>query len=831
MIGLVKEDHSAPVVAVQIWVGTGSIHEEDYLGGGLSHYLEHMLFKGTTNRPPGSISKEIDGAGGDINAYTTYDRTVYHTTLPGDRWRVGLEVLGDAVMNANFPEEEWLREREVVLREVAMGRDDPNRIVHKLLMRTAFRVHPYRHPIIGHENVLTRMTRSELKNFYRIHYVPDNMITVIVGDIDAGEVEAAIRETFVNFHRRPRAPVVLPSEPAQASPRFGRETGAFNLSRLEWSYHTVSLNHPDTSALDVLAKILGGGRSSRLVRELVEEKKLAVSADAWSWTPGENGMFGFSAVFPPENETDLLATIQEQIDAWGNTIFTGEEISKAQRQILVSELSGLQTAAGQARDYASGEFYAGDPSFSESYLAGVNRVTADDLSNVFNKYVRAENQTTVILSPEVEEKGEARKSESRNATLPERITLANGSTLIIREDHRLPFVYFAVAAGGGLLAENRDRAGVTQLMADMLTRGTATRTASQIAESVESIGARLNPYSGRNSFGLTARCLSEDTETFADILGDCLVRPEFPQDEMDKQRNIQLAAVRQQMERPMYQAQQQLRDMLFPGHPYSWIPAGTLQSIEEIVRTDLVSLHRKLVVSSNLVLSIFGDVSVEQATEIATRILAAAPSGPPMTPATTQPAPKLPASRKREEPKEQAIILIGFPGVDVLDSRVDALSILENALSGLSSDLVIEIRDKRGLAYYAGAYQRAGREPGSVVFYAGTRPDVLLEVENLLNEQIERVSTEGLREEELSRSRAQLIATHEKGLQDNGGLAQTCALNELYGLGYLHAFKTRERLEAVPSEEIQRAAAELLKADQRAVSIVVPESAANAENP
>ena len=202
-----------------------------------------------------------------------------------------------------------------------------------------------------------------------------------------------------------------------------------------------------------------------------------------------------------------------------------------------------------------------------------------------------------------------------------------------------------------------------------------------------------------------------------------------------------------------------------------------------------------------------------------------------MTPATTKPAPKLPASRKREEPKEQAIILIGFPGVDVLDSRVDAISILENALSGLSSDLVIEIRDKRGLAYYAGAYQRAGREPGSVVFYAGTRPDVLPEVENLLNEQIERVSTKGLREEELSRSRAQLIATHEKGLQDNGGLAQTCALNELYGLGYLHAFETRERLEAVPSEEIQRAAAELLKADQRAVSIVVPKSAVNAENP
>jgi zinc protease len=656
------------------------------------------------------------------------------------------------------------------------------------------------------------------------------MIMVIVGDIDADEVESAIREFFAGFHRRPRAPVVLPTEPTQASPRFGRETGAFNLSRLEWSYHTVPLSHPDTSALDVLAKILGSGRSSRLVRELVEERQLAVSADAWSWTPGENGMFGFSAVFPPENEADLLASIQEQIDAWRTMTFTDEEIQKAQRQILVSELSGLQTAAGQAGDYASGEFYAGDPTFSESYLAGVNRVTAKDLSYVLDRYVRTENRTIVILSPEKEETRISDVSKGSHESLPERIALPGGSTLIVREDHRLPFVYVSVAAGGGLLAESADRAGVTKLMADMLTRGTATRTASEIAEDVESMGARLHPYSGRNSFGLTARCLSEDTEAFADLLADCLIRPEFPRDEMNKQRDIQLAAVRQQMERPMYQAQQQLRDMLFPGHPYRWIPAGTLESVERISREDLVDQHRELVVSSNLVLSIFGDISVEQATRIATGVLKDAPSGPPMTPATSRPDPKLPASRNREEPKEQAIILIGFPGVDVLDPRVDALGILENALSGLSSDLVIEIRDKRGLAYYAGAYQRPGREPGSVVFYAGTRPDVLQEVEGLLEEQIERVSTEGLRDEELSRSRAQLIASHEKGLQDNGRLAQTCALNELYGLGYLHAFKTRERLEAVSPAEIQRAAAELLKPGQKAVSIVVPEAQAEVEN-
>ncbi len=826
MIGLVKEDRSAPVVAVQIWVGTGAIHEEEYLGGGLSHYLEHMLFKGTTNRPPGNISKEIDGAGGDINAYTSYDRTVYHTTLPSDQWRVGLDVLGDAMMNANFPEEEWLREREVVLREVAMGKDDPNRIASKLLMRTAYRVHQYPHPKNGNKEVLVRMTRAELQAFYRKHYVPDNMIIVIVGDIDAEEVEMAIRETFAGFHRRPRAPVIVPKEPAQASARFGRETGAFNLSRLEWAYHTVPLTHPDTPALDVLAGVLGSGRSSRLVRELVEDRKIAVSADAWSWTPKENGMFGFSVVLPPENEVEVRDAIKKLVLAWQNTKFTQDEIRKAQRQILVSELSGLQNVTGQARDYASGEFYAGDPTFSEQYLASANRVTAQDLTHVLNKYVRPKNRTIAILSPELEQAEESAQANERAQARPERVFLPGGIPLIVREDRRLPFVYFAVACGGGLLAETRDRAGSTQLMADMLTRGSSTRTASQIAESIESIGARLRPYSGRNSFGLTARCLTEDVDTFAEILGDCLLTPRFPEEELEKQRNIQLAGIRQQLERPMFQAQQQLRDMLFPGHPYSWIPQGTLESVESVTRDTLEELHRELVVSGNLVLSIFGDVSVEEATKTASRILASLPSGPAMKPSGVRPQATLPDKSMRTEPREQAILLIGFPGVDLLDPRVDALNILENALSGLSSDLVIEVRDKRGLAYYAGAYQMSGREPGAVVFYAGTRPDVLEEVEALLDEQIERMSAKGLRDEELSRSRAQLIAAHEKSLQNNGGLAQTCALNELYGLGYLHAFSTRQRLEAVTAEDVRQAATEFLVPGARALSVVVPDASA-----
>ncbi|MBN1268341.1 MAG: insulinase family protein, partial [Kiritimatiellae bacterium] len=348
MTCLVKEDHSAPVVAIQVWVGTGSIHEGRHLGAGLSHAFEHMVFKGTPTRPMGAITREISDAGGDINAYTSFDRTVFHAVLPSDHWRVGLEVLADAAMNANFPEEEWAKERQVILREIAMGRDNPDSVLHNLMWATAYTTHPYRHPVIGHEDIFRTITRDDLAGFVRENYVPDNMITVVAGDVDIRGAEAALRETFGAFQRRARPPVILPAEPAQVAPRFARKTGAYEVTRLAWSYPATDLAHPDTPALDVLASIVGAGRSSRLVQELREKQKLVLDIEAWSFTPRYPGLFGISASFEPDKEEAVLTAIQAEIDRWLSEPFSEEEVAKARRMALVSALSGLQTMAGQA---------------------------------------------------------------------------------------------------------------------------------------------------------------------------------------------------------------------------------------------------------------------------------------------------------------------------------------------------------------------------------------------------------------------------------------------------------------------------------------------------
>lgn len=824
MVVLVKPDHSAPVVAVQIWIGSGAIHEGNNLGAGLAHYMEHMIFKGTPTRGPADITREIDDAGGSINAYTAHDRTVFYADLPSRNWKVGVDVLSDAVMNATLPADEWEREKEVILREFAMGYDSPPRVHGKLLYETAYRVHPYRVPVIGHEEVFRTMTREHLESFFREHYVPDNMIFVVVGDVQTAGVVDYLKSTFKDFHRRARAPVMLPDEPAQLSPRFARQTGPYQVSRLHWTYHTVSLDHPDAPALDVLADILGNGRSSILNRTLLEERNLVHSISAWSHTPAQGGMFGISASYDPDKEDEVMAAIRDVLQQYRTGAFRDEDIAKARRSAMINELGELQTMSGQASSYGAGEYYAGNPRFSEQYLASIETVDNGRLHDVFNKHIIGGYETIAIISPTSAVTETMAGSGSIEFPIA-RQSLSNGIPLVVREDRRLPFIYVSVAMGGGLLSEDATNNGITQLTADLLTRGTTTRSAMQIADIIESRGASIAGFAGRNSFGLNAHALTEDRAMLMELIADCLLNPEFPADELDKQRGRQIAALRQQLEQPMYLAQEKLRAQLFPGHPYQMNTLGTEESLAAIHHDAMIAYYRRHLAPDNFSIAIFGDISADEARALAEHHFGGLSGTSAVATGWAAATPQLPAHAEQRGPFEQAILLMGFPGIDIHDPRNDAMNILQRAMSGLSSELAIEIREKRGLVYFVGAMAMSGREPGLFALYAGTREDAITEVESLMRTDLERIRRDGLTTNELERARSQLIAAHDMSMQNTGELAQLSALNELYGLGYAYLFDTPRRLALVTNDDVRSLAADILTDNLSAISRMLPEAA------
>ncbi len=821
MTCLLKADHSAPVASIQFWVGTGAIHEEEFLGSGLSHAVEHMIFNGTPTRSANDITREIDQAGGRINAYTTLDRTVFYTEIPASQWKVGFDALADSLMHASFPQEQWDQERLVILREFAMGYDDPNRVLNKLLWRTVYRTHPYRVPTIGFEDVFSARTRDDLATFFARNYVPDNMTLVIVGDLDLAAVEAEIRTTLTPFTRQARAPVVLPEEPAQLTPREARITGDYNVGRLVWCYRTVPLTHPDAAALDVLAYVAGHGRSSRLVQEIQETQQLCSEISAWSFTPQHDGLFGVSTTFAPESESDLRAAIEAQIKTLATIPFSEEEVSKARRQLLMGELNDLRTMQGQASSLASGQFFTGDFRFGERYLEQLSAINSTDLQRVARTYLVDETRTVVLLTPETESKETPNKKNEAIFSPAVLTTLSNGVRVITRTDTRLPLTSACIALAGGLRSEPANKQGMTALLADLLTRGTPTHDAESFATKVETLGASLSPFSGLNSLGMRIHGLDRDMPQLLTLAADALKNATFPPEEIVKQREIQLAHLRRQQEQPMYHAQRQLEEAIYAGHPYARERLGTEASLHTIDTDDLIAYRNALLNPTELVIALAGNITPLEATKLAAacfETLSPREATPSPTPTAN---PELPGVVTKHMPREQAIVIAGFPGVAVTDPRADALAILEQSMSGLASTLGESVRGEHALAYFVGAYSRSGIDPGLYAIYAGTQAAHAQQVADLFAVECERVRTEGLSTQEIERATRQLIAAHEMSQQNSSSVAMKAALNELYGLGHDYDDSLARRLNAVTQEELMAAAA-LLAPETRTLSFVLP---------
>ncbi|MBR4190120.1 MAG: insulinase family protein [Kiritimatiellae bacterium] len=827
---LLKPDASAPLVAIQYWVRAGAIHEAEHLGGGLSHYLEHMVFKGTPTRAPGVISTTIADAGGEINAYTSVDRTVFHVVMPSDKAELGLDVLTDAVFHPSFPEEEWEREREVVFREWAMGEDDPDRVSSRLLFESVYRVHPYRVPVIGWKDILRKMGRAELAAYHAAHYSPDNMILAIAGDFDPDRMEAAVRAAMAKIPRTPNEPVYIPEEPEQSGERMLRKTGRYEVARLSWGFHTVELAHEDAPALDVLASVTGAGRGSLLVKRWVEENALFTDAGTWSWTPQHPGFFAIYGDCRPEDEGKAVAALREEVERWKTEPFGEAQIERARRGLLVAAVQQLASVEGLASSMASGEFYAGDPRRIESYFDRVAKVTPEDLTRVARKYLREENGSWSILAPEGD--GEAAAAPAAAAAAPEARmrTLSNGLRVVLMENPRLPTATYAAVVGGGQLAEPEGQAGVAALAADLLARGTSKHTAAELADWLEPQGVGVEGYAGRNTHGLTVQGLSDRLGVLREAFAECLLESTFPADEFARQRDRQLVALRQENESPMAQASQRMRDAMFPGHPYRPSPKGTPESLAAMAPEDLAAFHKRLFVPENTVISVFGDIRADEEFAWLEETFGGLPAGggAPSWPAL----PEVPGGDRRIEaelPFNQTVLVRAWPGIATCDPRDDDVSVLLDTLSGLSSDLFKEVRDKRGLAYYTGARQFTGPVGGLLLAYAGTTEQGLAEVERQVDAQIRRLAGEGPRQDEVDRAVAQMRVDAARAMQDLPGLARACAVDELLGLGYRHPLDVEGRLSELTVESVRDAARELMGEKPSLTVVVKPSADAEAD--
>lgn len=820
----VKEDRNAPLVSVQAWVRTGSIHEGHLRGTGVSHLVEHMVFQGAGERGPGELAKAVQDSGGYLNAYTSFDRTVYWIDTLSEGLDTALHVLADLTTRATFPHAEFAKEKDVIRREIDMGKDDPGRMLSQLMFSTVYREHPFREPVIGHLDRFNAVDRDTAFQYYRERYQPGNMFVVVVGDTTAEAARALVEKHFGHALPCFAPPVTILPEPSQAGPRRAALTFSTEISRMELAWRIPGLLHPDTPALEVLGVLAGTGRSSRLFRSVRERQGLVHSISAGAYTPPQGGLFYIGVECDPEQREAAEAAILTETERLRTEPVSAAEVLRARRLFLAEQLGSLTTMRGQATDLGGNWHAAHHPDFTRTYLAAVDRVTPEDIQRVARLYLLPDTLTVVSLDPPAEALA-ATASTAASDGLPQiqRHVFANGLTLLVREDPRLPAVSMHACLRGGLLAENVVTNGSGRLMSRTLVKGTATRSAEEIADTIENGGGSFGAESGGSSFAVSAQVLTPEWPEALALIADTLLHPAFPEIEIERERSRQLAGLRQEQDHPSFVAFRELKRAAYGTHPLSLNRNGTPQSVAALTKQTLTQLHQSILTTGNLVISVFGDVTFAEVREAVEKAFATLPPGGRSSHAEGLPVPPWRAeSLTISSTKRQAFLVAAFPTVELCHPDRLALDLIDEACSDMASRFFERIREQHGLAYSVGTTQVIGMAPGLFTFYLSTSPEQLEFAQKELLAEIHNLAHDGLTVEELDRARRTWTGKQAMQHQSNAGLAQQSALNELYGLGFDHDQRILDRVRTLPLAEVNAVARRYFANTEPILSRVTP---------
>ncbi len=841
LTAVVRENHGARVTAVQIWVKAGSVYEHENEAG-LTHQIEHMIFKGTPTRGPGVLARTIESMGGTINAYTSLDYTVYHCVVPSEHTETAIDILADAVLNSTFDPAELEREKKVVLEEIRMRNDMPRSRLWNLLMATAYERSPYRLPVIGNPESVKSFTREGILRYMKRRYRPCQMSVVVAGDVDTGPVLNKLKTVFAARKKEEPDKVSLPEDPPQQQVRVASEGMKIGEGYMAVAFSGIPcFTHPDAPVLDVLAALLGDGYSSRLVYSLKERDRLVHSIDASAFTPRGQGLFEISAALDPANCTSALEGILGEVYRLISEPVMEEELQRAKTKVLSDFIYSQETMEGEARELGVFTTLAGDPAGSLLYIQRVRAVRPGDIMDAARRYFHPSNVNVALVMPEEEipaldtesleaitqrAYGMAAAEEGMPPATDFRVVplhLENGLTVLLKRAPDNPTVSMTLAFPGGLRYESADNNGIFNFMAQAWTRGTERHPALELAETLEGMGALVSGFSGQNSFGLKGRCLKEHLDDFLDVFSEILMHPAFPDDEVTKLKPMISAAIRRQDDNLAGVAIREFRRLLFEPSPYAMNTLGTLETVAAFTSADLKAAIKRYAVPDRAVLAISGDIDTDTLSQRLSELLGKWQASAPIPEPPAQPAPlEKPEYGNIVKEKQQTHIVLGFEGTSMSSPDRYALDVLNAVLAGQGGRLFSTLRDKESLAYSVTSFVSPGLEHGAFAFYIACAPEKKEQAQKSLWREIYRVKATGVTGQEVRRAVNWLAGREETGLQTNSARAMDMALHELYGLGYDFSEHYVERIKQVTVAQVNEAAAKFITPDRYVLVIVGP---------
>lgn len=907
MIVVVQELHSAPVVSAQVWIKTGSIYEQEHVGAGLSHFLEHLLSGGATTKRTEEESKALlSHIGAEINASTGLESVRYYINTTGQFASEAVDLLSDWMQNSLITPKEFDREREVIQNEFAMGQGEPGRIFWKLTQQTRFREHPARHPTIGYLDEYLNITREEIVAFYKRMYVPNNMLFVVAGDVDRMAVLKQIAGLWSSRPTGKLPELSFPIEPAPTKPRSAEGMADMRQPMLRLAWPGTRQGARGDEALDLLSVILGDGETSRLVHG-VRDKGLASTVSAYniSWAWGE-GFFGIDAtiapprppatgpasggagkpmtqpgsmvqpgavakagsapvpaskpaVTAPATAPSLSPEYQQAIEMTKLAILeevhrirrdgvSAEELARAKRQILAEVVNEAQTAMSMADRVATDTLGMGDPDRLQRYAKRIREVTADEVGAAAARFLDDSRQLTLTLLPappgskappltrpadEKPAKPSPRETvELDNIVLIEKIraslegpsadirpmqigpvklvTLPNGLKVLLQRSTVVPSVSMQFYQLGGLLADEPGREGVGNAVQAMLLKGAGNRTAEQIAQEIESLGAHVDFVCGNNSSYGQATCLAEDWDRILTLMSEVILTPKFPAEEWEKLRPRLLAGIARQTDSWGGELRERFRAAYFPGHVWSTSPLGRAEVVGALTVEDMRSFYQAHLGASNAVLVIFGDINPEAVEKRAAKLFEAMPEKALATVTPVSPTPqKNSRVQQFKTNKSLAAVQIGLgPGVTRQHPDYPAIRVLEEVLGQFPSGWLSEALRGRGpgLVYAIGAGSTTGVVPGCFNITFNTQPHQVVEAITRSMEVVARIKGDPIDQVTLDNAKASVLREEFAGQQTNAGRAMQAALAEIYGLGQGESARFLKSVNELTPEVLQAVA-------------------------
>lgn len=858
---LTKEVHNAPVVTVQVWYKFGSGQEVQGVNG-IAHQLEHLMFKGTRNRPI-QFGRLFSALGSDSNAFTSYDQTAYYNTAERDKLTALLTLEADRMKNSLIDPQDLASEKRVVISELQGYENSPEYRLNRAVMMSVFPDHPYRLPIGGTKADVEKFTVEQVREYYQKFYSPDNAVLVIVGDFETPRTLKKVEDIFGKLPKRQYSPhhLITPSPaPTSVPPVKLQEPGGNPL--LQIIYPLPQIQQPDIPALEVMDYILTAGKNSYLYQELVESGLANdISANVASLRAG-----GWYEILVTGNGnqdlTKIDAVVMKALDKLAKIGVTVQQVEQAKNQLTAAVILNNRDITSQGMQLGNDQITADNYQYTEDHLANIRQVQVADVTSVINKYLQPAARKVGLFEPTkkvvtIESSSYSTTTQdnfapdvavvpadikkylppvdllpkTRQQEIPQQLILANGLRILLLPDKTTPTVTLSGHIKAGTEFESDQQGGTASLVANNLMNGTKTKNMRTIAEELEAKGANLDFEAYGEGVRIKGSSLAVDLPILLGTLTDVIRNSNFPIKELELSRQQALSSLDSELDDPQKIANRIFVQSVYPKkHPLHTFP--TAESIQQIKREDVIAFKAQHYRPDTTVLALVGDFDVNEVRSLMQAKLGDwQVKGKP--PTVKYPSVGMPKNVVNVNPvvpgKPQAITYMGYTGINRQDRRFYAAMILNQILGGdtLSSRLGAEVRDRQGLTYGIYSNFLTGKNVGTFLIEMQTSPEDAHKAISSTRNLLKQVHQQGVTQQEVETAKRNLISNYNISLANPELLSQRMVMNEVYGLNQMELRSFISKINQVNLSQVNQAGRELLHPDKIVVVTAGPPIVAN----